>query len=238
MKKRTFSVIFSIMLILALVGGCSSQKQGAKQAAATEQTADNEPAADTESAAAESTDETASELPAAESDSLPAHNYIEGYTDLPLYQEIEKIEQCTSADELCSILSDIYDDEVSCQKIEYNETNSDYLFTVGALYDVSNVKYPVESDVYVFLRPYHETPIFIMDDEGSYPVEKYEIKNLDSGSHVHYVSAWKATDLFLCLHEFADCDGDVEQREELVQAVSSMDWYLEYEELVRLSFEK
>lgn len=174
------------------------------------------------------------------------YNYLEGYKSLELYQEIEKIEQCTSPDTLCNILKELYGEEIYFTKIEYNanlkeyeETGGGFIFQVAALYDVHKSKAPIKDDVFSFFKPYSEMPVFIMDSSGSYPVGSYEIKNFDDGTHAHCVNAWSATDLFLCLHSFSECNGDEKQRNTLSDGVRFMDWYMEYEARVLLnSYEK
>ena len=158
----------------------------------------------------------------------PKHEYMKGYEDLLLYNRIAEIEQCSSPDELCGILGEIYGEEVTYMELQYEDAKDDFFFQRLALYDVSEVKAPVVSDVYAFFIPYQESPIFMMDDEGAYPVGNYEMKTYD-GANCQWVSAWSARDLFLCLHSYAECEGDAEQRRLLVEAVQSMEWYLDYE---------
>jgi len=138
------------------------------------------------------------ELPATDkpTDDTPQYDYLEGYAALALFQEIAAIENTCDPDELQSILTELYGEEISYTKIgyeenlqEYEETGNGFSFQVTALYDVSKTRAPVETDVYVFLAPYNETPLFIMDGEKACPVGKYEIKNFDDGTYCHSVSA-------------------------------------------------
>lgn len=169
---------------------------------------------------------------------LREYKYLQGYESLPLYQEINSIESCTCPDELSDKLSEMYGEEIIYQRIDSSENlkdtdgdNSYYGFQVVALYDDSKGKYPIESSesVYVFLRPYREIPVFIMDDEGSYIVSSYEIDALDKGMYLHRISAWSITDLFLCHYKYVDVDGDDKKQEFYSDSAKACEWYMEFE---------
>lgn len=163
----------------------------------------------------------------------PKHEYIDGYEQLLSYTRIEEIEKCTSPDELCAILSNLYGEEITFIELKYEDIKDEFFVQKLAFYDVSKSAAPITKDMYAFFMPFTESPIFIMDSEGAYPVGNYEIKEFN-GSHYHWVSAWCSTDLFLCLHSYTDCEGNLEERATWVEAVKSMDWYLEYETRILL----
>lgn len=168
-------------------------------------------------------------------DEPPKHEYLSGYEDIIVYQEIKEIEQCTSPETLCQILSDIYEDEISYIELDAETVNNEYVIQVLAMYNVDLLKVPLTSRVFVFLRPYQETPVFIMDDDGSYPVSNYEIKTTEDGNSYSKLSAWHATDLFLCLHSFAKCEDNLDDRADYVTAVQALEWYMEFEARVILN---
>lgn len=183
--------------------------------------------------------ETKADNPPADStstlDEPPKHEYLSGYEEIIVYQEIEQIEQCTSPETLCQILSKIYEDEISYIELDAETVKNEYMIQILAMYNVDLVKVPLTSRVFVFLRPYQETPVFIMDDEGSYPVSTYEIKTTEDGNSYSKLSAWRATDLFLCLHSFAKCEDNVDDRADLVTAVQALEWYMDFESRVILN---
>lgn len=168
-------------------------------------------------------------------DEPPKHEYLSGYEEIIVYQEIEQIEQCTSPDTLCQILSEIYEDEISYIELDAETVKNEYIIQILAMYNVDLVKVPLTSRVFVFLRPYQETPVFIMDEDGSYPVSTYEIKTTEDGNSYSKLSAWQATDLFLCLHSFAKCEDNIDDRADLVTAVQALEWYMDFESRVILN---
>ena len=76
---------------------------------------------------------------------------------------------------------------------------------------------------------YNESPVFIMDNEGSYLVNNYEVVTTAENEYLHRVDAWSISDLYLCLHEYADCGGDETRRRAYSNAVKSMVYYINFE---------
>lgn len=156
------------------------------------------------------------------------NKYLHGYDSSLVYKQLAEIEQCTDPEGLQTTLEAIYGEEIDYVKIDGAEN---YVFTVRALYDISKIKESIEGDVYVFLKPYQETPAFIMNDTGSYIVSEYEINNSDGYSHEHLITAWSVTDLYLCNHMYIECGGDIEERETYSKAAKELGCYIEFESL-------
>lgn len=224
-KQKALFWILALCAAILMLSGCSNSEPAG--------TAPNEDSNASNSETEQPHSPSSENVPDYEVDTAPKHEYLDGYQDLAVYRKIDEIEKCTSPEELSTILAQLYGEEISFTKIEYDE-NGEFLFQVVTLYDVQRAKAPVTEDVYAFFTPYNETPVFIMDSEGAYPVSKYEINSTESGKHYHHISAWLASDLFLCLHEFTDCEGDIEERSTWSEAVRNMDWYMEYEARIML----
>ena len=176
-----------------------------------------------------------SEEQASSDDAPPSHDYLPGYEDIIVYQEIKQIAECTSPETLCQILSELYEEEVSFFELDAETVKNEYVIQVLAMYNVDLMKVPLTTHVYVFVRPYQEAPVFIMDEEGAYPVSTYEMEATEDGNSYSVLSAWQATDLFLCLHSFAKCEDNVDDRADFVTAVQALDWYVDFEARVILN---
>lgn len=170
-------------------------------------------------------------------ETTPKHRYIGEYEQEPVYQKLKEIETCKDPDALCQLLAEVYTEEFTYIKLEYNpnelayeEPYSDFICTAIPLYNGDLYRVPIFSDTYLFFMGYSEEPSFVMDCDGTYIVSKYEIKNFDDGTHAHSISSWIITDLFMCLHEYID--EDAEQKAFMRDAVRYMDWYLSFENLV------
>ena len=161
--------------------------------------------------------------------------YFGDYEKEELYQEIIKIENCNNPDELKKMLEAIYDDEITYISLEYGESKEkfkepyeEFLFEVLSIYpEEKNEK--ISQDAYAFFKGDGEVPEFIMDSEHAYIVEAYEVETLGEKEYLHKVSAYSASELYLCLHGYAACDGDEEKREELKSIASEMDSYNVFE---------
>lgn len=170
-------------------------------------------------------------------ETTPKHQYIGEYEQEPVYQKIKEIETCKDPDTLCQLLAEVYGEEFTYIKLEYDpnemtyeEPYSDFICTATPLYNGDLYRVPISSDTYLFFMGYSEEPSFVMDCDGAYIVSKYEIKNFDDGTHAHSISSWIATDLFMCLHEYID--ENAEQKAFMRDAVRYMDWYLAFENMI------
>lgn len=70
----------------------------------------------------------------------------------------------------------------------------------------------------------------MMDSNATYIVSSYEITNFDDGTYVQSINGWVISDLFMCLHGYIDAEA--EEISLMREAVSSMDYYLEFENLI------
>ncbi|MBD5168547.1 MAG: hypothetical protein HDT20_00205 [Oscillibacter sp.] len=170
----------------------------------------------------------------------PSKQYVGNYEVEPVYQKLYEIETCTNPEQLLSILSNLYGEEFSYIKMEWTDTGEghlgykepyeDFLCQVTCFYDTDRIKAPVSSETFVFFREYNETPSFIMDEDGTYLVRDYEIKNFDDGTNCHNITAWICSDLYMCLH--GHIEDDAEGKKLLSDAVRYMDFYLDFENLI------
>ena len=167
----------------------------------------------------------------------PKYQYVGEYEQEPVYHKLKQIENCTDPDTLCRMLWEIYGEEFTYIKLEYDaeamtykEPYADVICTAIPFYNGDLYRDPISSDTYLFFMGYSEEPSFVMDCDGTYIVRKYEIKNFDDGTHAQSISSWIITDLFMCLHEYID--EDAEQKAFMRDAVRYMDWYLSFENIV------
>lgn len=170
-------------------------------------------------------------------ETTPKHQYAGEYEQDPLYQKLKQIETCSDPDTLCTMLLEIYGEEFSYIKLEYDtsamiyeEPYQDFICTAIPLYNADLYRVPISSDTYLFFMDYNEVPSFVMDSDGTYIVSQYDIKNFDDGTHTHSISSWIITDLFMCLHEYIN--ESEEEKAYMRDAVRYMEWYLSFENLV------
>ena len=162
--------------------------------------------------------------------------YFGDYETEPVYQRIVNIENCIVPQELQAQLEDIYGEKITCISLEYDAQSKtfkspyeDFEFNVMSIYSSTKNKGKVASDAFAFFKEYSEVPLFIMDSEGSYIVDRYEVVTIDENKHIHKVDAWVSTDLYLCLHKYAACDGDELRRKAYSNIVKSMADYVDFE---------
>lgn len=162
--------------------------------------------------------------------------YFGNFKDEPLYKEIINIENCTVPEQLVSILEGLYGETISYIFLEYDEEKEtfkepyeDFRFNVYSVYSKMKNKGNILTDSYAFFLEYNESPVFIMDEAGSYLVGNYEIETVEENSYIHYVDAWAVSDLYLCLHGYANCEGDMLRREAYTNIVKSLDCYINLE---------
>jgi len=169
------------------------------------------------------------------------HQYIGEYQQEHVYQKIIEIETCNNPDTLCTLLSELYDEEISYIKLEYagvdpekwnryKEPYADFVCFVNALYNTNLETGPISSDTFLFFRPYSESPSFVMDSDRTYIVSTYEMQQFGNETYGHSINGWYISDLFMCLHEFIDAD--TEEKDFMRDAVHYMDYYIEFENLI------
>lgn len=162
--------------------------------------------------------------------------YFGDYKEDALYKEIIEIEKCTNPEQMVSILEGLYSETISYISLEYDaekqsfkEPYDDFKFNVYSIYSKEKNKGNISTDSYAFFLEYTEFPVFIMDEAGSYLVSNYEIKTIEENNHIHYVDAWVLSDLYLCLHGYANCEGDILRRESYANIVKDMEYYTNLE---------
>ena len=162
--------------------------------------------------------------------------YFGEYESETVYQKVLNIENCVNPEELVTMLEDIYGEKIISLSLEYDAESKkfkspyeEFEFNVFSLYSQKKNKGTVTSDAFAFFMEYHESPVFIMDSEGSYLVNNYEVITTGENEYLHRVDAWSISDLYLCLHEYADCDGDKIRRRAYSNAVKSMAYYINFE---------
>ncbi len=166
--------------------------------------------------------------------------YSGDFKNDPMYQEIIAIENCTDNRQLISILEDIYDEEITYVNLEFDEKSNgfkepyeEFQINVFSVYSSKKNKGKLSSDVYAFFKEFHETPVFIMDKDGSYLVGNYEVETTSENTYVHKVNAWATSDLFLCLNKYTNKSC----QEEYAAMVKTMGYYIDFENMLRKSME-
>jgi len=162
--------------------------------------------------------------------------YFGDFKEEAVYEEIIEIENCTNPEQLVSILEDIYGETITYIFLEYDEEKEtfkepydDFKFNVYSIYSKEKNKGNISTDAYAFFLEYTESPVFIMDEAGSYLVGNYEIKTIEENSYIHFVDAWVLSDLYLCSHGYANCDGDILRRQSYANIVKDMEYYTNLE---------
>ena len=161
--------------------------------------------------------------------------YSGNFINDPIYQRIMTIEKCTDPEQLVLMLEDIYGEEITYIHLEFdNKTNEfkepykEFEFNVFSVYSPQKNKGRVLSDAYAFFKEYHESPLFIMDQEGAYLVGNYEVETTEENTYLHKVNAWATSDLFLCLNKYTNKSC----QEEYAAMVKTMDYYVDYEKML------
>lgn len=177
----------------------------------------------------------------------PDAKYVGNYEKDEIYSKILKIENCTDPDKLVAMLKDVYGSDFVYTKLKYDDKNKIYNFpdkpnlpifcTIQGAYKIRKDLF-AKADVYFVYQEFDdgegkivsEEPTFIIDEYGSYLVDKYEYFTGEStGKEMINVEAWSALDLYMCQKEFIDND---EMRDHLSQYVSEMDFFKEFENLI------
>ncbi|MBQ2932370.1 MAG: hypothetical protein IJE62_05980 [Clostridia bacterium] len=161
--------------------------------------------------------------------------YSGDFKNDPMYQKIITIEKCTDPEQLVSILEDIYGEEITYIHLEFdNKTNqfkdpyNEFEFNVFSVYSSRKNKGRVLSDAYAFFKEYHDAPVFIMDQEGTYLVGNYEVETTEEKTYLHKVNSWAASDLFLCLNKYTNKSC----QEEYAAMVKTMEYYVDFEKIL------
>lgn len=166
--------------------------------------------------------------------------YSGNFKNDPVYQEIMAIESCTDHKQLISMLEDIYDEEITYVELEFDEKSNgfkkpyeDFQINVFSVYSTKKNKGRISSDVYAFFIEFQESPVFVMDKDGSYLVGNYEVETIKEDNYLHKVNAWATSDLFLSLNKYTNKSC----QEEYAAMVKTMDYYVDFENMLRKNME-
>ena len=163
------------------------------------------------------------------------YEYFGNYENDLVYQKIMEFENCTEPEQLAKMLENMYNESITYISMEYDEEKGkfcapydDFEFEVLSIYSPDKCKGNISSNSYAFFIGETEVPLFIMDDDGSYLVSNYEIAP-SSNDYIHKVTAWVMSELYLCLHNYVDCDNDENLRMIYKNIVKSMNFYTDFE---------
>lgn len=177
----------------------------------------------------------------------PNTKYVGDYENDGLFSKISEIENCVNPDKLSEILSDIYGSKFTYEELEYNNSKDGLYFKESETQVLIGINgfYKIREDimakpkVYLFFQEFDdgegpiisETPIFIMDNYGSYLVEegecKYSTSELDE-EEKFYMTAWSTLDLYMCERGYIDDDVN---RGTYSSLVKGMNFFTEFEYL-------